>query len=342
VSDLTLYVESPSGAFVRDAECDLCGADKVELLAARDRRGGPLRTVVCTRCGLISHEAIPTDEELADYYAHEYRHAYHGERQPSAKRVLRAWNVGRSIYRRLRPFVRPGDQVFEVGAGLGCTVKAFDLAGFEASGIEPGVDFQGFSRQTLHADIQNARLEDVVPVPSYDFVLLVHVIEHFSRPGRALRRIWDLLRTRGRLYVECPNVYGPHAAPGRLFHYAHVYNFTPWTLKMMGESCGFRLVQELSNCHDKSLMFVFEKANTDRLVIDPRSYAKSLAAVQRYNAWSYHCRPRYAIDRIQSLSGLLNSMFFARRRVRRLIARLDQRERETNPAKNQPRPLKAA
>jgi SAM-dependent methyltransferase len=327
---------------VRDAECDLCGADEVELLATQDRRGKPLRTVVCTRCGLISHESIPSDEELADYYAHDYRHDYHGERQPSAKRVLRAWNVGRSIYRRVQPFVRPGDRVFEVGAGLGCTVKAFGLAGFEASGIEPGVEFQGFSRGTLHADIQNARLEDVAPVPSYDFVLLVHVIEHFSHPSRALRRLWSLLRTRGRLYIECPNVYGPHAAPGRLFHYAHIYNFTPWTLKMMGEACGFRVVQELSSGNDRSLMFVFEKAGTGRLAVDPHSYARSREAVRRYNAVTYHCRPRYAIGRIQSLSGLLNSMFFARRRVRRLVAKLDQCGRESASTADRPRLLKAA
>ena len=204
MNGVSVYVESPSGALVRDAKCDLCGADEVELLATRDRRRKPLRTVVCTRCGLISHESIPSDEELADYYAHEYRHAYHGERQPSAKRVLRAWNVGRSIYRRVRSFLRPGDRVCEIGAGLGCTVKAFDLAGFEASGIEPGVEFQSFSRQTLHADIENARLEDVVPVPSYDFVLLVHVIEHFSHPSRALRRIWGLLKTGGGCTLNVP------------------------------------------------------------------------------------------------------------------------------------------
>ncbi len=341
MSGVSVYLESPSGAFVRDAKCDLCGADEVELLATRDRRGKPLRTVVCTRCGLLSHESIPSDEELADYYAHEYRHAYHGEGQPSAKRVLRAWNVGRAIYQRVRSFVHPGDRVFEIGAGLGCTVKAFDLEGFEASGIEPGVEFQSFSRGTLHADIENARLEDLAPVPAYDFVLLVHVIEHFSQPTRALRRIWSLLRTEGQLYVECPNVYGPHAAPSRLFHYAHIYNFTPWTLKMMGESAGFRLVHELSSRDDANLMFVFEKADTRRLVIDPGSYRKSVSAVQRYNTWTYHCRPRYAIRRVQTLSEQLNSVFFARRRVRRLVAELDRQDRERNPLQDRPQRLKA-
>ncbi len=342
MSELKLYREAPPGAFERDAECDLCGGNEVELLTSRDRRGGALPTVVCTNCGLISHQAIPSDQELADYYAHEYRHEYHGEREPSAKRILRAWNAGRSIYRRLRPFVRSGDHVFEVGAGLGCNVKAFDLGGFEVSGIEPGVDFQGFSRRKLHVQIENACLEDLPPVPTYDFVLLVHVIEHFNHPTRALRRIWSLLRSQGRLYVECPNVFSPHAAPGRLFHFAHVYNFTPWTLKMMGERCGFRVVQELSPHSDTNLRFVFGKADAQPFTIDPGSYAKSVAAVRRYNGLTYHCRPRYFIGRLQSLYGLVNSSFAAQRRVRKLIAELDEHHRQTRSVKDRRGLSKAA
>lgn len=324
----TSTAEPTSSISTRDADCDLCGANEVELLATKDRRGQPLRTVVCTSCGLISHESIPSDEELTEYYAHEYRQDYHGEHTPSAKRVLRAWNNGQAIYRKLRPFARTGDRVVEIGTGLGCTVKAFELSGFESSGIEPGIEFQGFSRKTLHAQIDNGRLEDIPSYPSYDFVLLVHVIEHFSQPKRALRRIRSLLREQGRLYVECPNVYAPHAAPGRLFHYAHVHNFTPWTLKMMGESCGFRVVKELSRPSDKNLMFVFEKGDTEELTIDPVTYQRSVAAVRRYNTLTYHCRPRYAIDRMRSLCTLANSMLYPRRRVRRVIAELDKQHRE--------------
>ena len=171
MSGVSVYVESPSGAFLRDAQCDLAARTKSRCWQ-RGIAGKPLRTVVCTRCGLISTNRSPVTKN-SPTTMHEYRHAYHGERQPSAKRVLRAWNVGRAIYQRVQSFVHPGDRVFEIGAGLGCTVKAFALEGFEASGIEPGVEFQGFSRGTLHADIENARLEDLAPVPSYDFVLLV-------------------------------------------------------------------------------------------------------------------------------------------------------------------------
>jgi hypothetical protein len=92
---------------------------------------------------LISHETLPSDAELDAYYARQYRSDYHGEFHPSPHRVLRAWSVGRSILQRLRPFLREGDRVLEIGAGIGCTVKAFDVAGFDAEGIEPHLGFSG-------------------------------------------------------------------------------------------------------------------------------------------------------------------------------------------------------
>ena len=76
-------------------------------------------------------------------------------------------------------------------------------------------------------------------------------------------------------------------------------------------------------------------------MIDPSSYRKSVSAVQRYNTWTYHCRPRYAIHRVQTLSEQLNSVCFARWRVRRLVAELDRQDRERNPLNDRPQRLKA-
>jgi len=159
----------------REQPCDLCLGKCFEIISRRDRRGNDLTTVVCTRCGLVSHLRIPTDEELADYYGKAYRRDYHGEIAPSARRVIRAWNTGQGIFRRVHTFLQPGDRVFEVGAGIGCTVKAFELAGFDASGIEPGEGFHAFSRRRLHARIENKMLGQVPR----------HRTLQFSRPRAA-------------------------------------------------------------------------------------------------------------------------------------------------------------
>src|SRR5690606_30690153 len=70
--------------------CDLCGGERFELIAHYDRHGDPLATTMCLDCGLVCHAQIPSDQQLAEFYACQYRRAYHGETIPSPRRVMRA------------------------------------------------------------------------------------------------------------------------------------------------------------------------------------------------------------------------------------------------------------
>jgi SAM-dependent methyltransferase len=311
-------------ASVAIKRCDLCDGADFELIARLDRRGRPLETCVCRRCGLVCHKDIPSDRQLDHYYATEYRQDYHGEMTPSARRVLRAWRNGQRIARQLGGVAGTGASVLEVGAGIGCTVKAFELAGCRASGIDPGVGFAEFARKKLKADVRVARLFETPPEPKHELVLLVHVIEHFNSPRRALEHIWRLLRPGGRLYVECPNLAAPFARRSRLFHFAHIHNFTPQTLAIMAGRCGFHVERTFSTVDDPNLQTLLTKVDVPRLVIDPASYPATLAAISRYNNFTYHVRWNYVAPRVRKLAGYLWERVVAKREVAKLIARCQQ------------------
>jgi 2-polyprenyl-3-methyl-5-hydroxy-6-metoxy-1,4-benzoquinol methylase len=300
-------------------QCDLCGGTQFEPVSERDRHGGDLATVICTRCGLVGHLHIPGDEQLADFYGKQYRLEYNGEHTPSPRRVMRAWRNSQIICRRLAPLLRPGDRVFEVGAGTGSTVKRFELAGFSASGIEPGEGFSNFARETLHANVQCQDLFDLPTRPNYDLVLLVHVIEHFNSPSRALARIHALLKPGGRLYVECPNLSAPFTIRSRLFHSAHIHNFTHSTLSMLAEKCGFRIETQYSDDHDPNLKVLLRRAESGRLVVDSESYAQTLRDLERNNARTYYLRWRYLWARLQKSASYLREYVCARRVLRQIL-----------------------
>jgi SAM-dependent methyltransferase len=308
----------------RKPACDLCGGDRFEVVSETDRRGDFLTSVVCRKCGLVSHGKIPTDDELAVYYGKQYRRDYHGEITPSPHRVIRAWKNGQRLLRLLQAHTQPGDRVFEVGAGIGCTVKAFELAGYDASGIEPNEGFFAFSRDRLKSTIRVGKLEDVPPQEACDLVLLIHVIEHFNRPGEALRKIRRLLKPGGTLYVECPNVGAPHAAPGKIFHFAHIYNFTPQTLAMLARACGFDVEMWLSADRDKELKVLLRRNDREQLEIDPQSYSATMAALNRFNRFTYHFRPSYVFDRLRRLAIHWSEHVFKRSRLNRIMARCRQ------------------
>ena len=136
-----------------EKNCDLCGGVRFELISRRDRKGGELLTGVCTVCGLVAHMQIPSDEQLDEFYAEHYRRKYHRETTPSARRVMRAWKNGQRIYSRLAPLIGHDDFVFEIGSGIGCTVKAFELCGHRVAGIEPNKGFCRLSVDQLRAPV---------------------------------------------------------------------------------------------------------------------------------------------------------------------------------------------
>ncbi|GAV20074.1 methyltransferase domain protein [Mariprofundus micogutta] len=306
-------------------QCDLCGGDKFEIVSRSDRHKQALDTGLCLGCGLVMHLPVPNEAEVAEYYATRYRQDYHGERQPSERRVMRAWKNAGRIYNQIGSSISAVETVFEIGAGIGCTVKYFEDQGLKASGIEPNHDFNAFTHSKLFADVENVNLYDLEPTPRTDLVLLIHVIEHFSSPKKALKHIHGLINDGGMFYVECPNLTGPFATQSRMFHYAHIYNFSPETLKSMAEQCGFELIESFSGDDDADIQMLFRKVGMQDQPVQLSGNADRVRArINKYNALSYHARPAYLSKRARKVSSYLMEYMKAREFVSSLLSRLEK------------------
>jgi SAM-dependent methyltransferase len=311
----------PSKTKAESKRCDLCDGTQFELIARHDRHGKDLLTGVCTQCGLVSHWNIPSEVDLQDFYATRYRREYHGETTPSARRVMRAWRNAKRIQRQLEPSLAPGTDVFDVGAGIGCAAKVFELAGHPASGIEPNFGFQEFSKNQLHARVASGDLWDIPTQAAHDTVLLVHVIEHFRSPRQALRHIHRILKPGGQLYVECPNLGAPFATRPKLFHFAHIHNFTPLTLQMLARRCGFEVVCWFSTPENPNLQVLLKRVDSELLEVNADSYRQTMAALERFGPWSYHLRWRYLLPRVAKLSSYAVEHLIAGPYVTRILRR---------------------
>jgi 2-polyprenyl-3-methyl-5-hydroxy-6-metoxy-1,4-benzoquinol methylase len=121
----------------------------------------------------------------------------------------------RDVQRLLRPWVRPGARVLEIGfapgkhlawvtAALGASVAGLDFS-------EPGVRTAErlFAALGLTGDL---RCEDVFATSfalgSFDLVYSLGVIEHFDDPRPIVRRHFELLRPGGRTIITIPNLGG--------------------------------------------------------------------------------------------------------------------------------------
>ncbi|MDQ6968232.1 MAG: class I SAM-dependent methyltransferase [Mariprofundaceae bacterium] len=302
--------------------CDLCGNSDFEIISEYDRHNKPLKTGLCQDCGLIMHVPMPTEDEISAYYANDYRRDYHGENKPSPRRIMRAWNNGQRILRQIKPAIPEKAKVFEVGAGIGCTVKSFEADGFDASGIEPNTDFNSYTRGVLHANVENINLYNLEKDHARDAVLLIHVIEHFVSPKRALTQIRGLLKDDGLLYIECPNIGAPFATFNRLFHFAHTYNFTHSTLISMAKATGFDVVQSFTDTANPDIQILFKKTAIPASIdFDKQEAKRSHDVIFRYNWLTYNTRANYLLRRIRKLSAYANEYIQANHFVKALEER---------------------
>jgi 2-polyprenyl-3-methyl-5-hydroxy-6-metoxy-1,4-benzoquinol methylase len=247
-----------------ETACPLCARRDYAVVSRTDRRGAPLRTVMCNACGLVWTNPRPSDEEMDRYYETEYRLDYARSRTPTRRKLLRGFLGAMERREWLDPWLAPGATVLDIGAGAGELVFVLRQQRFDASGIEPGQEFAGFCREVLKVPIQTATVDRAqVGSHSQSLITMFHMLEHVTDPRRTLARISEwLVPGTGRLVVEVPNVLSTVQAPRHRFHYAHLYNYSIGTLAGFGAAAGLTLVSWRETADGGNIVAVFAAAGS--------------------------------------------------------------------------------
>lgn len=225
--------------------CVLCNGRERSVVGTRDRYLMPLRNVLCSGCGLVFLDPMPTDAEIEAYYRDEYRQHYHGDSKPRAKALLRDERGARERVALLAPLLRKGDRVLDIGSGTGAFVAAAERAGWTAVGIEPHQGFAEFARDHYQADIHATTLEQAPLKPgSFDLVTSSHVFEHLPAPQQAFALVHELLDADGVFHIHVPDISDPKRTPSARWHFGHVHGFTRETLAMLAWRTGFDILPE--------------------------------------------------------------------------------------------------
>ena len=207
---------------------------RYEVVSETDRHGRPLRTVICMDTGLVRNDPVPDDAELAQFYAEDYRIRYKGTRKPRRRQILRNFRRAAIYVRSYRDLLEPISRVLDVGAGSGEFAFLMTRLGKTVTGIEPNVDYAAYCRDELGLDVRTSHLAPNLFLPGqFDLIRMNHVLEHLNNPVKYLCEIANWLAPDGLLYIEVPNIETDcrSKSRGRMFHYAHVFNFNPWTLR---------------------------------------------------------------------------------------------------------------
>ena len=277
-------------AIQRDEPCRLCGGVKKIPVSQKDRHGNPLETVLCAGCGVITNRPIPSDDELAVFYREKYRTEYKGQSVPRMRQVCRNLRREHAHIRSHWEIYQSRKNCLDLGSGSGEFMFLLSRLGVKCLGVEPDQDYSAYCRDHLGLDIRTQTLEETdFPEGAFDFIRLSHVLEHMPDPVRSLRTLCRWLSDDGILFISVPNIEieAERKMQGRLFHFGHIFNFNPYTLRLAARLAGMEEAPGCASRLGQTTGTFFVKGGVQML---PAEGAAANAALMKKAMDAHHSR----------------------------------------------------
>jgi SAM-dependent methyltransferase len=221
--------------------CALCGAQESEKLHKGVRHNAKLDVHRCSGCGLVRLHPLPTEEELAKFYAEDYRHEHEPGVEPEEARRTELPEA-RARVQRLMPLLKSRPKLLEIGSSSGAFLDSARPFAGSVMGVEPGRRHREWAKKEL--GLTMAPSLDAV-TEKFDLIVLFHVLEHVRHPVEFLKGLLSRLNPGGKVVVEVPSdndallsVYKTEAYPPFYYQNAHLWYFTAPTLSGIAEKAG--------------------------------------------------------------------------------------------------------
>jgi SAM-dependent methyltransferase len=226
----------------RGGLCLLCGAPRVWWFSRAGRQVDR-----CSRCGLILvPDGLAVDSSGASIYESETsifevdgNEGYYLDHETNLAncRLKLAW---------VHADLPPGARLLDAGANFGHFLKVAQ-EGYDSEGFDVSPRAVRWSQEHFSVRNRVASVYDIdVPTTPYDAVTLWDVVEHLADPLPALRRLREVLRPGGWLFLSTPDAGSLTAwLMGRHWHYLdpvqHLTVFSRRSLDLALRRSGFRV-----------------------------------------------------------------------------------------------------
>lgn len=202
-------VESIALAELRfEPRCNVCGSEHSCVIANSDRYGLPLRTVLCTDCGLVYMMDRLTQEGYTEFYrGGAYRRltsAFGGSAKTMDDLKADQAAYGRDLFKFLAGRVprQTGVRLLDVGGSSGQVAK--ELAGhfgLDATVLDPSQEeIEAAQRQGLRGVVGSAETWETEE--RFELVLLCRTIEHLFDLRATMAKIRRYLCPGGLFYCD--------------------------------------------------------------------------------------------------------------------------------------------
>ncbi len=186
--------------------CLLCGTAPLRTLGTLPDSPST-RVVRCETCNFAQLNPIPTDAELAAYYAHEYARQSGAADPASPGFIARKRREALDRWRFLdQRGVAPTGELLEIGCAEGEFLVLARERRLACIGIEPDAALAARAAKAASCTAVTGMFPCALPNDTFDIIASFHVIEHVPDPLAFLRECVARLRSGGALYIATPDL----------------------------------------------------------------------------------------------------------------------------------------
>lgn len=230
--------------------CNICGCKKFKKIADKLRGLESHKVYECIACGHVQLLPRPKSREEKQFYDEN-------KQDRAIRKEINLENLeANSSYdnKRRADFIAGkfsiDSKILDIGCGYGFFLKEMAGRGYRISGVEVSRE-----RRELAKKVTDCRVFDVnftervkAKIEKFDVVTLYHVLEHTLEPIVFCRNVRNILKEKGCLLVEVPNVKElmletSHAYNEFYWNRAHLNYFKKKTLDAVLKKAGYNTIE---------------------------------------------------------------------------------------------------
>ncbi len=161
---------------------------------------------LCQKCHVAFLYPRLTDKDIHQIYNGKYYSFLHKSRIKLIDLIL-SWELSQYDEYTCQ-VVKEGRKLLDVGCGYGDFLLKMQKRGWDVYGIEPFLDAVNVSRKRIGKErIFKGELPKInIKIKNFDVVTLWGVLEHLPNPSTYMSGVHHLLKVKGDLIMEIPNL----------------------------------------------------------------------------------------------------------------------------------------
>jgi SAM-dependent methyltransferase len=230
--------------------CPFCASDDTTLVTDRVRFERTAQVLRCNRCTLVFLD--PDSFHFPkDFYQQEYHQTYLTHVDPEmlnpARHHEKMSAASKPWIDRVRQLLTGKETVLDVGCSTGHVLTGIRSSAAHVYGQELSRAEIEYCRGTLGLDVSDTPLHERFKPATFDYILLIFVLEHIGQPVEFLGHLKQFLKANGKFIILVPNIMDPLIQLYRIpafgefyFCIEHLFYYSPRTIGDLFAKVGLR------------------------------------------------------------------------------------------------------